>query len=157
MTLGIDIGAIKLVISHAAAVHGLAVSTEAVDMARLALKRLGLVGKGTERDRRPTEADLRRINAEFPAPQAEFETFITHLLHALSVMGPDHVGIGADWDGGGGVRGLEDVSDLPRITERLLAEGYSEEDLAAIWGGNALRLLRRAEDHAAGVRDGAVD
>jgi integrase len=67
MTLGIDIGAIKLVISHAAAVHGLPVSTEAVDMARLALKRLGLVGKGLERDRRPTEEEIDRLIAHFEA------------------------------------------------------------------------------------------
>lgn len=65
MTLGIDIGAIKLVISHAAAVHGLAISTEAVDLARLALKRLGLVGKGVERDRRPTEDEIERLIAHF--------------------------------------------------------------------------------------------
>ncbi|WP_414519968.1 membrane dipeptidase, partial [Nostoc sp. PCC 9305] len=63
-----------------------------------------------------------------------------------------HVGIGADWDGGGGVTGMNDVAALPRITERLLAEGYSETDLAAIWSGNALRLLKQAEDYAASLK-----
>ncbi|MGB3691065.1 MAG: hypothetical protein WBA02_17390 [Jannaschia helgolandensis] len=53
MTLGIDIGVIKMIITHAAAVHGLDISPEPVDLARVALKRLGLIGKGTERDRRP--------------------------------------------------------------------------------------------------------
>jgi integrase len=65
MTLSIDIGAIKLVLSHAAAVHGLSVSVEAIDMARLALKRLGLVGKGIERDRRPTDDEIERLIAYF--------------------------------------------------------------------------------------------
>jgi len=51
--LGIDIGVIKMIITHAAAVHGLDISPEPVDLARVALKRLGLIGKGTERDRRP--------------------------------------------------------------------------------------------------------
>ena len=66
----------------------------------------------------------------------------------LDVVGPQHVGIGADWDGGGGVEGLRDVSDLPRISQRLLAAGYSEQDLAAIWGGNLLRVLAVAEANA---------
>lgn len=65
MTLSIDIGAIKLVITHAIAVHGLTISAESVSMARLALKRLGLVGKGLERDRRPTEEELDRLIAYF--------------------------------------------------------------------------------------------
>lgn len=65
MTLSIDIGAIKLVITHAIAVHGLTISAEPVNMARLALKRLGLVGKGLERDRRPTEEELERLIAHF--------------------------------------------------------------------------------------------
>lgn len=54
MTLGIDIGFVKLILAHAAAVHGLPVKVEPVDLARIALKRLGLVGKGNQRDRRPT-------------------------------------------------------------------------------------------------------
>lgn len=65
MTLSIDIGMIKLVLSHAAAVHGLPVRIEPVDLARLALKRLGLVGKSNERDRRPTEEELARLIAYF--------------------------------------------------------------------------------------------
>lgn len=67
MTLSIDIGAIKLVMSHAAAVHGLSVSVEPIDMARFALKRLGLVGKGAERDRRPTDDEIERLVAHFEA------------------------------------------------------------------------------------------
>lgn len=95
---------------------------------------------------------LRALNRRLPPPQAEFEDFVEHLLHALAVVGPRHVGIGADWDGGGGVTGFNDVSALPRVTERLLAEGYSPADLADIWSGNALRLLQQAEDHAAALR-----
>jgi integrase len=65
MTLSIDVGMIKLVLSHAAAVHGLPVRVEPVDMARFALKRLGLIGKGQERDRRPTQEELDRLVAHF--------------------------------------------------------------------------------------------
>jgi membrane dipeptidase len=91
----------------------------------------------------------REIDSKYPAPRATFEDFMKHLLHALEVVGPEHVGIGADWDGGGGVVGMEDVQGLPRITERLLKAGYSEQDLAKIWSGNVLRLLRIAEERRA--------
>jgi integrase len=61
VTVGIDLGYIKTILSHAAAVHGVVVSTEPIDLARIALGRLGLVGKGDERDRRPTQGELDRI------------------------------------------------------------------------------------------------
>ncbi len=61
VTVGIDLGYIKTILSHAAAVHGVIVSTEPIDLARIALGRLGLVGKGDERDRRPTQDELDRI------------------------------------------------------------------------------------------------
>ena len=67
VTLGQDIGAIKLVVSHAAAVHGFEVSTEPVQLARIALRSLGLIGKGNERDRRPTEEELDAILGHFDA------------------------------------------------------------------------------------------
>ena len=65
MTLGIDIGFVKLILAHAAAVHGLPVKVEPVDLARIALKRLGLIGKGNQRDRRPTQDELDRLIAHF--------------------------------------------------------------------------------------------
>lgn len=61
VTVGIDIGYIKTILSHASAVHGLIAPTEGVDLARIALSRLGLVGKGNERDRRPTEDEIEAI------------------------------------------------------------------------------------------------
>lgn len=92
---------------------------------------------------------IREADARYPLPPTRLDDFMAHLLHILDVVGPQHVGIGADWDGGGGVEGLRDVSDLPRISERLLAAGYSEQDLVAIWGGNLLRVLAAAEANAA--------
>ena len=88
---------------------------------------------------------MHEINDAFPPPRSTFEKFMEHMLRALELVGPDHVGMGADWDGGGGVEGMEDVSFLPKVTERLLAEGYTEEDLKKIWGGNLMRVLRQAE------------
>jgi len=65
VTLGIYFGTIKLVLSHAAAVHGLPVKLEPIDLARIALKRLGLVGKSEERDRRTTQDELDRLTTYF--------------------------------------------------------------------------------------------
>lgn len=93
----------------------------------------------------------RDIDKQYPLQRATFNDFEKHLLHALRVVGPDHVGIGADWDGGGGVTGLEDVTSLPKITELLLREGYSKADIEKIWSGNALRVLRAAEEYAKGL------
>ena len=94
-------------------------------------------------------AERNAIEAHYPVPRASFDDFMAQMLHALDVVGPDHVGIGLDWDGGGGVTGMEDVASIARITERLLAEGTSRDDLAKIWSGNDLRLLRAAEAAAA--------
>lgn len=80
-----------------------------------------------------------------PAQHPNVDDFMRHLLHVLKLVGPEHVGIGADWDGGGGVNGLNDVSDIPKITERLLAAGYSEKDIKNIWGENLLRVLDQAQ------------
>lgn len=99
------------------------------------------------------ERDL--IDAKYPAKQATFDDYMKHLLHILQVAGPEHVGIGADWDGGGGVAGFEDIRDLPKITQALLDAGYSERDIANIWGGNILRVLREAEKVADPVLEAA--
>ena len=92
------------------------------------------------------------IDREVPPQRATFDMFMNSLLHCLKLVGPDHVGLGADWDGGGGVAGMEDVSDLPKITARLRQAGYSEADLRKIMGGNLLRVLGQVERHAASVK-----
>jgi membrane dipeptidase len=112
-------------------------------------KRFGPEDKLTPGKIRELAAARKVIESQYPNARASFEDFMKHLLHALQLVGPQHVGIGADWDGGGGVDGMKDVADLPKITQRLLAAGYSEQDVAAIWSGNVLRLLRKAEEHAA--------
>ena len=103
-------------------------------------------GKMTAEKRAELLAKRQEIDRLYPeTDRATFDDFMAHMLHALKVVGPDHVGIGADWDGGGGVVGMEDVLDLPRITDALLKAGYSEADVQKIWAGNVLRVLRAAE------------
>jgi membrane dipeptidase len=89
------------------------------------------------------------VCAKYPNPPAKLDDFIRHIEHAVEVAGIDHVGIGCDFDGGGGAfEGLRDVSDYPNITRALLARGWSEAALAKLWGGNTLRVLRVAEGAA---------
>ena len=106
----------------------------------------------TEEQNQAMLRERREIVAKFPVPMATFDDFLKHVLHALKIVGPEHVGFGADWDGGGGVTGMEDVSFCYKITEALLLAGYTEKNLANIWGGNALRLLRAAEDYAKSLK-----
>ena len=72
---------------------------------------------------------------------------MAHLDHAIQVMGIDHVGLGTDFDGDGGVRGLADSSELLNFTRQLLARRYSEQDIQKIWGGNFLRLMDQSQKH----------
>lgn len=90
-------------------------------------------------------AARKAMDRAFPPPRSTYAKFMEHLTYMLKLVGPDHVGIGADWDGGGGVDGMKDVAALPQVTADLLAAGYTEEDLAKIWGGNMLRLMREVE------------
>lgn len=85
-----------------------------------------------------------RIEKAYPNPTATLEDYIRHIEHAVNVAGIDHVGVGCDFDGGGGVTGLNDVSEYPNLTAALRARGWSEGDLAKLWGENTLRLYRAA-------------
>ena len=66
---------------------------------------------------------------------------LQHLDHAVQIMGIDHVGIGTDFDGDGGIRGFADSSETINFTRQLLARQYSESDIQKIWGGNFLRVM----------------
>lgn len=107
------------------------------------------IGTMTPEEQAELTRETRALDAVQPIQNTDFEAFMKSLLHVIEVAGVDHVGIGADWDGGGGVRGLEDIGGLPKVTERLRAEGFSDADIEKIWSGNVLRLLRLAEEHAA--------
>ena len=73
---------------------------------------------------------------------------VNHLNHMVDIMGIEHVGIGSDFDGGGGVPGLNDASELISFTRRLLLQRYSLDDLRLFWGENFLRVMRIAQQKA---------
>ncbi|WP_315389429.1 dipeptidase [uncultured Stenotrophomonas sp.] len=92
---------------------------------------------------------LAELDEQMPLRKATLDDFFAHFEHILGVVGPEHVGIGLDWDGGGGLADLQDVSALPKITAWLLRKGYSEKQIADIWGGNLLRVMQQAQAYKA--------
>ena len=83
------------------------------------------------------------------APGATVGDFVDHIDHAVKIAGIDTVGIASDFDGGGGVENWQDASETKNVTAELVARGYSEEDIAKIWGGNLLRVMEAVEAEAA--------
>ncbi|WP_342251022.1 dipeptidase [Sphingomonas sp. OTU376] len=81
--------------------------------------------------------------------KADFERYMEMVLHVIKVAGVDHVCFGADWDGGGGLPGIDDISMLSNVTARLRAAGYSDADLDKMWSGNILRVVGEAQRYAA--------
>ena len=74
---------------------------------------------------------------------------IEHLNHMVNIMGIEHVGIGTDFDGDGGIRGCASASELINFTRHLLRERYSEEQIQMIWGGNFLRVMNQVQRYKA--------
>ena len=70
---------------------------------------------------------------------------VNHIQHVVDVIGIDYVGIGSDFDGGGGIEGCTDVSMMKNITKELLRRGYSRDEIAKIWGGNFFRVMREVQ------------
>ncbi|MBU4444318.1 dipeptidase, partial [bacterium] len=85
------------------------------------------------------------IDKNYPRKLASVSDFVDHIDHIVNLVGIDHVGIGTDFDGGGELIGLRDVSQMPNITKELLKRAYSKKDIGKIWSGNFLRVFRETE------------
>ncbi len=92
---------------------------------------------------------MKEIDARYPpAKPATITDFVNHIDHAVKIADINHVGIGTDFDGGGGIPGFNDDADAPNVTLELVRRGYSERDIDKIWGGNLLRVWREVEKKA---------
>jgi membrane dipeptidase len=87
----------------------------------------------------------KRATAEGKLPHVNWERIIEHIDHVVKLVGPEHVGLGSDFDGADMPDGMEDCSKVPKITEALLRKGYSEDDIRKILGGNTLRVMEQTE------------
>jgi membrane dipeptidase len=89
--------------------------------------------------------EYKKILKTYEKP-ATVKDVVDHIDHVVQVIGIDYVGIGTDFDGGGGVDGCRTASDMKNITIELLRRGYSKKDIAKIWGGNIMRVLGKVEE-----------
>ncbi len=94
-------------------------------------------------------AASRELSRKYPDPKAKVTDIVDHIDHIVKLVGVDYVGIGTDFDGGGGVEDCNDVSRMYRVTMELLRRGYTEPQIAKIWGGNTMRVLGKVIEVAA--------
>jgi membrane dipeptidase len=97
----------------------------------------------------PTErhqAFIRELSALYP--RASIKEYVDHIDYIVKRIGIDHVGIGSDFNHGAGITGFADESDAPNVTAELVHRGYSQQQIAKIWGGNFLRVLKAVEASA---------
>ncbi len=89
-------------------------------------------------------AERDAINQKYPQARATVQDLVDHIDHVRKVVGIDYVGIGTDFDGGGGVVGCDDVSGMIHVTEELIRRGYTDREIEKIWGGNFFRVFEKA-------------
>ncbi len=98
-----------------------------------------------DEERKQAWAEWDEINQNYPPVLPTIADAVDHIDYVVNLVGVDHVGIGSDFDGGGGLADCTNVADFPKITLELLRRGYSEDDIAKIWGGNFLRVFKAVE------------
>src|SRR3546814_9179129 len=92
------------------------------------------------------EAGMAAIQKKYPL--ATLDDYVKQIRHMVKVAGIDHVGIASDFDGGGGITGWKDASETRNVTAALRKAGFSDADIAKLWGGNLLRVWGEVERHA---------
>lgn len=99
----------------------------------------------TEKEWEQARADWTKMNELYPQPLASVQDVCNHIDHLVKVAGINHVGIGTDFDGGGGVTGCIDAGEMGNITLELIKRGYSKSQIRKIWGGNLMRVMKKVE------------
>jgi membrane dipeptidase len=113
-------------------------------------KELGITGPGRSAvpEEKRAEYDRRRAELDATWPGANVQDFVNHIDHMVKLIGIDHVGISSDFDGGGGIAGWNNAAETPNVTIELVKRGYTEAQIAKLWGGNVLRVWRDVERNA---------
>jgi len=103
------------------------------------------ISEMTDEERAKLRKSFNELNDKYPSPPATVEHVADHIDHIVKVAGIDHVGIGCDFDGGGGIEGIFDASEVMNITIELVRRGYTEEQIEKIWGGNLMRVFEEVQ------------
>ena len=103
------------------------------------------VSEMTPEERAEMRSAFNEINERFPTPSATVTDVVDHIDYMVKIAGIDHVGIGCDFDGGGGIDGVFDASEVMNITIELVRRGYSEEAIEKIWGKNVMRVFEEVQ------------
>ena len=93
--------------------------------------------------RKEAMAAREAVNQKYPQSRPNVQDLVDHIDHVRKVVGIDTVGIGTDFDGGGGVVGCDDVSGMIHVTEELIRRGYTDREIEKIWGGNFFRVFEK--------------
>ena len=110
----------------------------------------------TKEEREAYREAFNEIDDKYPNPSANVKHVVDHIDHIVKVAGINHVGIGCDFDGGGGIDGIFDASEVMNITIELVRRGYSEEEIEKIWGGNLMRVFREVQEIAKKIQAGEL-
>lgn len=105
----------------------------------------------SDEERKQAWTEWRAINENYPPVLPAISDAVDHIDYVVKLVGIDYVGIGSDFDGGGGLSDCTDISDFPKITAELVKRGYTESDIAKIWGGNFLRVFKQVEEAAENI------
>ena len=100
------------------------------------------IDKMSNKEKLALRSRYQKINKKYPDPPATVKHVVDHIDHIVKIAGIDHVGIGCDFDGGGGIEGVYDASEVMNITIELVRRGYTEEQIEKIWGGNLIRVFK---------------
>jgi membrane dipeptidase len=122
----------------------------AVNKLRASMKPISEMTMG---DKKAMRQSFQELNKKYPDPPATVKHVVDHIDHIIKIAGIDHVGIGCDFDGGGGIEGVFDASEVMNITIEMVRRGYTEEQIEKIWGGNLIRVFKEVQEIAKEIND----
>nr|WP_262707821.1 dipeptidase [Larkinella rosea] len=106
---------------------------------------MGALSKLSEDDQKKLRTDFMELNKKYPVQLATVKDAVDHIDHIVKLIGIDHVGMGADFDGGGALADCFDVSQYENFTVEFVRRGYSKKDIEKIWSGNFFRVMKAVE------------
>lgn len=107
--------------------------------------KLETVSKEDAQQRKLIRQEMSQLKESYPDQLVFIKDYVDHIDYVVKKIGVDYVGIGTDFDGGGGIYDCMNASQLTGITEELLRRGYSKKDIEKIWGGNFVRVMKECQ------------